>query len=66
MSERLQPNKNRPDLKDIPENRLNRLRSLAKAKHKARLLREILEHGTVRQKTLILRKAVETLPDDEA
>ncbi len=64
--QRLQPNENRPDLKDLPENRLNRLRSLAKARHKARLLLEILEHGTERQKAMIALKMVEALPDDAA
>lgn len=60
---RLQPNENRPDLKDLPQNRLARLKSLFKARHKVRLLRRILEHGTMRQKALFFRKAIEELPD---
>jgi len=50
-------------LKDVPENRLTRLKSLFKARHKVRLLLEVLEHGTMRQKALIARKVIEELPD---
>lgn len=63
---RLQASLSRPDLKDIPQNRLQRIKELAKRRRRAELLLHILEHGTERQKAMIARKMVEALPDDAA
>jgi len=45
---------------------LLKLYEVVRRQRRARLLLHILEHGTMRQKALILLKAVEALPDDEA